>query len=153
MTTSLQLCFESTPSQDFDGCYKNNLTNFNEHFYLNISAHDTQLGVKGINSSLNGTVISIFCITNLSHSCPKITRGYTETNIFNFEFITNGNGIQQKVFAYYYGVYFSVCNNSYCSSNATCEEEVCVCKRGYTGDGMMCDPVPDGKFSFLCVDV
>lgn len=40
----------------------------------------------------------------------------------------------------------SHCDN--CSSNATCPEGVCVCKPGYSGDGMMC--IPDGKFSCMC---
>lgn len=138
---NLRLCIELTPSQELDRCFN---PYGNEHFYLNTSANETWLAVKGINHSLNGTVISIFCT-----QYKNCFDDYIETNIFNFEFITNGNGIQQGFCILLWNILFSVCNNSYCSSNAACEEGICVCKPGYSGDGVMCDP---GKFSFCgCV--
>lgn len=132
------LCFKSNSAQGVDGCFDPVSLKENENFYLNISADDTWLGVRGINPSLNGTVISIFCTPPELDGCPNTNM---EFNIFNFQFITNGNQwYTTKLFAYYYGYDFLVCDN--CSSNATCEEGVCVCKPGYSGDGMMC-----GKFS------
>lgn len=136
---SLLLCFESTPSQDFDGCFDYWL--LNEHFDLeqyNVN-NSTWLGVKGINTSLNEIVISIFCITESPDNC--LQSSYIETNIFNF-IILNGNGIIENIYKVSWLTwYFSVCNN--CSKDATCEEGMCVCKQGYRGDGIICNS--DGK--------
>lgn len=85
LSTSLLLCFESTPPQDYDGCYNDG---GNEYFYLRPYEDDTWLGVKKINPSLNGTIISIFCILtddNCSQTSP------IETNIFNYLLAINGN--------------------------------------------------------------
>lgn len=103
-TTSLLLCFESTSSQDFDGCFDDSLEG-NEHFYIGQHSVDNTswLGVKEIIPSLNGTVISIFCIIERSDNCPQSS--YIDTNIFNLEFITNGNDntCTTKYLYIYYG--------------------------------------------------
>lgn len=92
LSASLLLCFESPLLQDFDGCFDYQL--LNEHFYLKqyIVNNSTLLGVKGFDATLiNGTVISIFCITESPESC--LQSSYIDTNIFNFIIdIPNGNG-------------------------------------------------------------
>lgn len=94
LSTSLLLCFESTPSQDYDGCFNDG---GNEHFYLKPYENNTWIGIKGINPSLDGTVISIFCIIPEGpDNCSKIFP--VETSIFNYRLVMNGNGIQQKSF-------------------------------------------------------
>lgn len=88
LSTSLLLCFESTPPQDYDGCYNDG---GNEHFYLrpyNEDDSSTWLGVKKINPSLNGTLISIFCILT-DDNCLQTSP--IETNIFNYLLAINGN--------------------------------------------------------------
>ena len=82
---SLFLCFESTPTQHYDGCFQ--VHEGHEHFYIQPYENDVSLGVKGINSSLNGTVISVFCIS--FDNCAQFS--YIDINIFNF--IITGNGI------------------------------------------------------------
>lgn len=135
---TLRLCFASTPTQDFDGCFDK--LRGNKHFELKTCANDTCIEVKGINPSLNATVISIFCITT-PDNCQETS--YIETNIFNFVFTTNGNdSYTTKIFGYNYGVFFAVCNS--CSPNATCEDGRCICKEGFTGDGIRCNLI--GKF-------
>lgn len=113
-TTSLLLCFEypsfeSTSSQDFDGCFDDSLEG-NEHFYIvQHSVDDTWLGVKNIIPSLNRTVISIFCIIERSDNCPQSS--YIDANIFNLEFITNGNDntCTTKYFAHLlWSIFFSM---------------------------------------------
>lgn len=37
-----------------------------------------------------------------------------------------------------------VCEN--CSPNAMCSDGRCVCREGYTGEGMTCEEFKDGKF-------
>ena len=96
LSTSLLLCFESTPSQEYDGCYDDG---GNEHFYLKTFEDNAWIGVNGsgINSSLDGTVISIFCIlTDGCDNCPQTSP--IETNIFNYLLALNGNGLQQTIF-------------------------------------------------------
>lgn len=89
-STSLLLCFESTLSQEYDGCYDNG---GNEHFYLRPHEDNAWIGIKGINPSLDGTVISIFCIlTDGRDNCSQ--KSSIETNIFNYLLAINGNGLQ-----------------------------------------------------------
>lgn len=99
------LCFESNSAQGVDGCFDpDSLIKENEYFYLNCTLDGTWLAVRGINPSLNGTVISIFCVPTELNNCPN---RHMEFNIFNFEFITNGNQwYTTKIFAYYNGCDF-----------------------------------------------
>ena len=106
LSTSLMLCFESTPSQEYDGCFDDG---GNEHFYLKPYEDNTWLGVKEINPSLNGTVISIFCIkTDGPDNCPQTSP--IETSIFNFLLAINGNGLYTTKILLYYNVFVFFCS-------------------------------------------
>ena len=89
------LCFESTPTQDYDGCIGH------EHFYIQSYENNVWLGIKGINPSLNGTVISVFCIT-FDNNCALYS--YIDANIFNF--IITGNRIYYIGKVYYHDLIF-----------------------------------------------
>ena len=123
--------FDTERSNCFDD---ENLQNNNNTIYLLISEGESgALSVSlQVNSIKNGTVISVFCI---SQDCDSHFSNVLLTSLQVFcKLIMLSLGIIYLTLITNYSV---VCEE--CDINAECVEDMCVCKEGYTGDGRHCE--------------
>ena len=121
--------FDTERSNCFD---IENLQNKNNIIYLLISEGESgaQSVSLQVNSIKNGTVISVFCI---SQDCDSHVSNVLLTSL----------QILCKLILLSLGIIISHNNYSVvceeCDVNAECVEDICVCKEGYTGDGRICE--------------
>lgn len=131
---NIQVCFESAL---LNRCF-NGLELLPDQSEIDFYIQNNYLWVTDVNTSMNKTLINMFCLSNYSIQCDASP--IKEIMILNSE-LSKDPGDNKYIYivelSVYISFYVGVCGN--CSTNAICEEGLCVCKPSYSGDGMICN--------------